>query len=307
MCRVTRCPMRVNEPLDRSDAESLTSPLVPIPQPTQNKISQAPRAVQGRRRPPEHARTGVAPTRLWPLLAFLVILAAVLPNLKSLGYEFVWDDKVMIGPQLNLDGPADIIRLWRTPFDTLLRDPVLHNTYFRPLALLSLAADRSVYGANPAGFHLTNLICYALACVFLWLFAWELSGRPVLAAAGACVFALHPTHPESVCFIAGRTDVICGAFLFASLWASARWGPRVRNPLMKLWPAALLLLLALYSKEVALFASPLPLLVLWVQDRGLTPRSLARAAAPLAVALLVYGLCRVAVLGPPALPAASPV
>jgi tetratricopeptide (TPR) repeat protein len=255
---------------------------VATPRPAQNKISQA-------------------------LSAVLVILAAVLPNLRSLGYGFVWDDKVMIGPQLNLDGPADIMRLWRTPFDTLLRDPMLHNIYFRPATLLSLATDWSFYGASPGGFHLTNLIWYALACVFLWLFAWELSGRPVLAAAGACVYALHPTHPESVCFIAGRTDVICGAFLFASLWASARWGPRIRNPLMKLWPAALLLLLALYSKEVAFFASPLPLLVLWIQDRRLRLKSLARAAVPVAVALLVYGLSRVAVLGPPALPAASPV
>jgi protein O-mannosyl-transferase len=267
--------------IDRSDAESLTSAPVGTPQPSQNK--------------------------LWPLLLALVILAAVLPNLRSLGYEFVWDDKVMIGPQLNLEGPADIIRLWRTPFDTLLRDPVLHNTYFRPVTLLSLAADRSFYGANPAGFHLTNLVWYAVGCAFLWLFAWELSGRAVLSAAGACVFALHPTHPESVCFIAGRTDVICGAFLFASLWASARWGPRIRNPWTKLWPAALLLLLALYSKEVAFFASPLPLLVLWIQDRKIGLKSLARAAVPVAAAVLVYGLSRIAVLGPPALPAASPV
>jgi Flp pilus assembly protein TadD len=293
--------------IDRSDAESLTSPPVATPRPAQNKVPQAPRAVQGRRAPPERGRGREAQTKLWPLFLLFVILAAVLPNLRSLGYDFAWDDKVMIGQQLDLDGPADLIRLWRTPFDTLLRDPVLHNTYFRPVALLSLAADRSFYGTNPSGFHLTNLIWYALACVLLWLFAWELSGRPALAAAGACVFALHPTHPESVCFIAGRTDVICGAFLFASLWASARWGPRIQNPWMKLWPAALLLLLALYSKEVAFFACPLPLLVLWILDRKIGLRTLARAATPVAAAVLVYGISRLAVLGPPALPAASPV
>src|SRR5438874_2447127 len=139
----------------------------------QDKVSQAPR-----------------PPRSWPVLAFLVILAALLPHLKSLDYDFVWDDKVMIGPALNVAGPADLVRLWRTPFDSLLRDPVLHNTYFRPVTLLSLALDRALYGSQPSGYHLTNLIAYAAACLFLWLFAWALTGKPGLAALGAAVFAL---------------------------------------------------------------------------------------------------------------------
>jgi predicted TPR repeat methyltransferase len=274
---------------------------------TQNKISQAPRGSFEARSKPGAGAGRKASTAVLALLGALVLLAALLPNWRSLEYGFVWDDRVLIGPQLDLEGPGDLVRLWRTPFDSLLRDPVLHNAYFRPVTILSLAFDRAVYGAHPAGFHLTNLIAYALTCLFLWLFAWELSGRPVLSAAGACVFALHPTHPESVDFISGRTDVICGAFLFASLWAAARWGPRIRKPAMKLWPAALLLLPALYSKEVAFFVSPLLLLVLWVRDRRLGARKLAVSAVPLGVVVLVYGLTRLAVLGPPALPAASPV
>jgi tetratricopeptide (TPR) repeat protein len=236
-----------------------------------------------------------------------VLLAAILPHVKSLDYGFVWDDQVMIGPQLTLQGPADLVRLWNTPFDTLLRDPLLHNTYFRPLSILSLAIDRAFYGVAASGFHLTNLACYALACLFLWLLAWELSGNPLLATAGAVVYALHPTHPESVDFIAGRTDLLTGLFLFASLWAAARWGPSIRNVSWKLLPAAAMLLLALFSKEVAFFALPLPLVVLWVKDRGLKATALARASLPLLAALLVYGACRLAVLGAPGVPAASPV
>src|SRR5439155_819575 len=74
---------------------------------------------------------------------------------------------------------------------------------------------------------------------------WSLlAGLVLLAAAGACVFALHPTHPESVDFIAGRTDLLSGAFLFATLWAAARWGPRIRNAWLKLWPSSIFLLLS---------------------------------------------------------------
>src|SRR5258705_955967 len=195
--------------------------------------------------PSTQAKVSHTPRGLWPLYGALVLLAAVLPHLPSLSYDFVWDDKVMIGPQLDLHGPADVARLWATPFDTLLRDPLLHNTYFRPISILSLALDRAIYNSSAAGFHFTNLVAYALACLFLWLFAWELSGRAGLAALGTCVYALHPTHPESVDFIAGRTDVICGLFVFASLWAAARWGPPIRNAALKLAPAAAVRVLAL--------------------------------------------------------------
>jgi tetratricopeptide (TPR) repeat protein len=245
--------------------------------------------------------------RRWPILAGIVLLAALLPHLRSLGYGFVWDDQVMIGPQLDLGGLGDLARLWGTPFDSLLRDPLLHNTYFRPVSILSLAVDRAVYASSPEGFHLTNLILYGAGCIFLWLFAWELSGQPVLAAAGTCVFALHPTHPESVDFIAGRTDLLCGLFLFASLWAAARYGPRISDVWRKLVPSAALLLLALLSKEVAFFAAPLPLVTLWVRDRSMRPAALLRASVPILLALLVAGAARVAVLGAPGVPSASPV
>src|SRR2546428_609103 len=73
-------------------------------QSTQAKISQTSRTSGGRGGGGE-ARAGRR-TPLWPLLAALVLLAAVLPHLPSLQYGFVWDDKFMIGPQIDLTGPA---------------------------------------------------------------------------------------------------------------------------------------------------------------------------------------------------------
>jgi tetratricopeptide (TPR) repeat protein len=47
--------------------------------------------------------------------------------------------------------------------------------------------------------------------------------------------------------------------------------------------------------------------VVWLRDRNLKPAALLRAAVPLAGAVLIYLVSRFAVLGAPALPAASPV
>ncbi len=241
------------------------------------------------------------------LLGCLVVAAAVIPYARTLDYRFVWDDGYVVGPHLDVRGPGDLVRLWNLPFDKLLNDQVMTRTYFRPSVLYSLALDRAVSGENPRGFHVTNLLLYAAVCLFLWLFAWELSGRPVAAALGAILFALHPTHPESVAFISGRTDVQGALFLFAGLWAAVRFGPAIAEPSRKLLPAALLLLPGLFSKEVALFGAPLVVLALWIRERDLSPASLARASIPVAAVSLFYLGCRFAVLGSNPMPTVTPV
>ena len=67
-------------------------------------------------------RAATTPTWLVATLAALVLLSALVPNWKSLGYEFVWDDPYVIGPHLDVRGWEDLGRIWNTPFDLLLKD-----------------------------------------------------------------------------------------------------------------------------------------------------------------------------------------
>ncbi|MGE5176802.1 MAG: tetratricopeptide repeat protein [Hyphomicrobiales bacterium] len=240
-------------------------------------------------------------------LAAIVLLAAIVPFARTVHFGFVWDDPFLIGLHLDVHGFSDVARIWSTPFDSLLKDTSFKRTYFRPLTLFSLAADRAVSGDDPSGFHRTNVVLYGATCLFLWLLAWELSGRPAAAAAGAVLYALHPTHPESVAFVSGRTDVLSGLFVFASLWAAARYGPRARTPWRKLLPAALLLTPGLFAKEVAVFAVPLLPLALWLRDRRISGGDLLRASGPVAAAAALFLACRYAVLGPTPLPTVTPV
>ena len=244
---------------------------------------------------------------LLAVLALLVVASALLPYVRTVGYEFVWDDPFVIGKHLDVTGPADLVRIWNLPFDSLLKDEAMGRTYFRPAVLYSLALDRALHGERAGGFHATNVTLYAAVCFFLWLFAWRLSGMPVAAALGTILFALHPTHPESVAFVSGRTDVLGALFLFASLWAAVRFGPGEKRALRKLLPAALLLLPGLYSKEIVLFAAPVVALALWVRERGLRARDLALASLPIVAACAIYLVTRVAVLGPHPIPTVSPV
>ena len=270
-------------------------------------MSRRPQAKQSQASSAPRQPAGAARRRLSIALGSIVLIAALAPNWKTLGYDFVWDDPFLIGPHLELHGLRDAVRLWNTPFDRLLNDQNLDRAYFRPVTLFSLAADRVVSKESPRGYHAQNLFWYAVGCLFLWLFAWGISGRLLASTAGAILFALHPTHPESVCFISGRTDLLAGAFLLAALWASVRFGPRIRSDWLKLLPASLILLPGIFSKEVALFGAPLLPITLWLRDRRLSLGSIGRATLPVGLAVGLYLAARVAVLGPPHLAAVAPV
>jgi tetratricopeptide (TPR) repeat protein len=240
-------------------------------------------------------------------LALLVVLAAAVPYARTLDFGFVWDDHFVIGKHLEIHGWSDLVRIWSIPFDTLLHDEKLRRTYFRPATLYSLAVDDALSPGNPRLFHATNVVLYAAGCLFLWLAAWELSGRPLASAAGAVLYALHPVHPESVAFISGRTDVLAGLFLFAALWAALRFGPKIKDVRWKLAPAAPLLLLSLLAKEIGLFATPLFPLALWVKERRLTAPQVGIASIPVVGAALFYLAVRLAVLQSTSLPTVTPV
>jgi hypothetical protein len=93
---------------------------------------------------------------------------------------------------------------------------------------------------------------------------------PLGAAVLAALWFLHPVHADSVLLLSGRSAVLSGLFLLASLLALERARP---------WLAGLLLVLACLSRETAL-AGLLPLLVLAASRPGASLRSTLHATLP---------------------------
>ena len=108
------------------------------------------------------------------------------------------------------------------------------TTYYagnwHPLTWISHMVDWSLYGKNPAGYHMTNLCLHAANAVLLFLLLLYLTGRLARSAIVAFLFALHPAHVESVAWIAERKDVLCAFFWFAALLGYAWY---VRKPSWK--------------------------------------------------------------------------
>lgn len=94
---------------------------------------------------------------------------------------------------------------------------------WHPLTWLSHMLDVELFGLNPAGHHLVNLLIHCANVVLL--FAWLSSATRAVwrSAVVAALFAVHPLHVESVAWAAERKDVLSTLFLFLTLWAYTEW------------------------------------------------------------------------------------
>jgi tetratricopeptide (TPR) repeat protein len=78
---------------------------------------------------------------------------------------------------------------------------------WRPLKRMTLMLDFAIWGSGrPAGFHATNVLFHAGACLAAYFVALRLSASRRLAAAAGLVFAVHPVHVEAVANIAHRKE-----------------------------------------------------------------------------------------------------
>lgn len=94
---------------------------------------------------------------------------------------------------------------------------------WHPLTWLSHLLDCQLFGLNPTGHHLTNLLLHIINSLLLMTLLIKLTGSLRRSALVAALFALHPLHVESVAWIAERKDVLSTCFLFITLITYARY------------------------------------------------------------------------------------
>ena len=86
-----------------------------------------------------------------------------------------------------------------------------------PLTWLSHMVDVSLFGMDAGAHHRTNLVWHVLTSLLLFVALASMTDRVGASAVVAALFALHPTHVESVAWVAERKDVLSGFFGIATL------------------------------------------------------------------------------------------
>lgn len=212
-----------------------------------------------------------------PLIAFVLFAVTLAVYWPSVTHQFIdqFDDGSYVSKNENVQQGITCASVrW------VLTASVVAN--WHPVTMLSHMLDVELYGLNPWGHHLTNILLHATATVLLFLLLGSLTDSLWPSALVAALFALHPMHVESVAWIAERKDVLSACFWFLTTLAYVRY---VREPGLRRYAwIVVLYALGLMSKPM-LVTLPFTLLLLdfWPLKRCILGRStrLLRSNVPL--------------------------
>ena len=144
--------------------------------------------------------------------------------------------------------------------------PIMGN--YHPLTILSYAIEYSSKGLQPYIYHLDSVLFHILVTVLVYWFVNVLTRRPIAAAITALLFGLHPMHVESVAWIAGRKDVVYGAFYMAACIAYVYFIRAAGSKKIALYAGVILLFVcSLLSKPVAVVLPATLLIIDYFEKR----------------------------------------
>jgi len=186
-------------------------------------------------------------------------LLLILAYLPVLGSGFVnYDDPFYVTANEQVKGGLSLDGI-RWAFTTF------HFYNWHPLTWLSHMLDVQLFGLNPLGHHLTNLLLHLANTLLLFVLLKRATGFATRSACVALLFALHPLHVESVAWVAERKDVLSTLFGLLSMLAYVRYA---RAPKAASYALCLLLFAVGLLAKAMLVTLPLMLLIMDVWPLG---------------------------------------
>lgn len=123
-----------------------------------------------------------------------------------------------------------------------------HTGNWHPLTWISHMLDCELYGLNPEGHHLTNVLFHMANAILLFVVLRWMTGAIWRSGLVAALFALHPLHVESVAWVAERKDVLSTFFWMLTMLAYVHYVNR---------PGGKRYLLVLVTFALGLMAKPM--------------------------------------------------
>ncbi len=215
--------------------------------------------------------------RLEYCLAGLSAAAAFLVYLPALQNGFInWDDDRYIYADPGIHAINAAFLKW-----------AFSGFYFsnwHPITMISYALDYAVWGLDPLGYHLTNIVLHSINSFIVAVLAirlieaWEKTkaleaegggggaflegnGKLIAGVAAGLLFGLHPLHVESVAWASERKDLLCALFFLLSIMAYIKYASIPHPGPLPYLLALAFFALALMSKPMAV-SLPIVLLIL---------------------------------------------
>lgn len=221
--------------------------------------------------------------------AIAIILIAVLGfavYANSLSNKFIWDDNLLIRDNPYIKDASCLDGIFKRDIGEGARGKLI---LYRPVQMLTYAADYAFWGLNSFGYHLTNIALHVFAAIAVFWFANMLSRNRYISFLTAIFFIAHPVHTEAVAYISGRAESLAAIFSLLSFVFYLRFLKTGRETEYLL--TLFLFILSLFSMEYSII---LPILfLLYGAVFGEKPK--VKRFIPFVVIIIFYGILRVAV------------
>jgi Tfp pilus assembly protein PilF len=230
------------------------------------------------------SRYNIHQGRTLPLAGAALIGALTLVMyVHSFGGGFLLDDDMYLTKNRSIQAGDGLYSFWCTT------EPV---DYY-PVSNTSLWIEWRIWGMNPVGYRVTNLVLHLANTLLVWLILRRLAIPGAFLA--ALLWAIHPVNVESVAWIAQRKTVLSMLFALLSILCFLRSSPltdpqepQARSSTSRMaegwrdvvglggsyWPSVLLFVLAMLSKASVATLPVILLAILWWQNCELSKRAI---------------------------------
>ncbi len=144
----------------------------------------------------------------------LLGLGIFLVYLPALQAGFVWTEFTWVINNPTLVDLNGLVRIWTEPGATV---------QYYPLMFTSLWLDYHLFGTEPFGFHLVNVVLHVCNVVVLWRLLRKL--RLPGAWLAAAIWGIHPVNAETVVWLMERSNLLTVFFCLSTLHAWLRYDP----------------------------------------------------------------------------------
>jgi hypothetical protein len=154
------------------------------------------------------------------VLLVLALALTALTYANTLRFQFVYDDlpQIISNPRVHSWQHAPhlfVEHVW----SQFSGQP---GNYYRPLFELWLLIHYSLFGLNPAWWHAMTVLVHLAVVAMVYVLARRVTGDRLTSAIATVIFALHPTHIETVAWVSGVPDALLAVFAIGSMLAYAR-------------------------------------------------------------------------------------
>ncbi|MBI3538490.1 MAG: hypothetical protein HY070_13150 [Chloroflexi bacterium] len=179
------------------------------------------------------------------LFALLLLFVVFFIYASALATSFFADDFNFLEPAARLDVPQYLVHYF---------DPRVQVLWYRPLQGIQILIEWWLFGANPVGYHVVQILIHFINCVWLWALVARVSKKPLLGFLAALFYATFPVYALAVNWI-NITDPMMTIFYLAAMWFWLNYLERATTrvaPPRDYYLALIMFMLALLFKQMAL-------------------------------------------------------